>query len=81
MGFDTITWTCCCCEKQVEETFMETDERMCMDCEEQEYCEHENKTYQQEELENNVPESYTCDDCGKDLDIPEPDWDLMRKGK
>ena len=81
MSFDTITWTCCCCEKQVEETFMETDERMCMDCEEEEYCVHENITYQQEEFENNVPESYTCDDCGKDLDIPEPDWDLMRKGK
>ena len=37
MGFDTITWTCCKCEKQVEEKFMETDERMCIDCEEQEY--------------------------------------------
>ena len=81
MGFDTITWTCCKCEKQVEEKFMETDERMCMDCEEHEYCEHENKTFQPDELEHNVPESYTCDDCGKDLNIPEPDWDSMREGK
>ncbi len=34
---DYITWTCCCCEKQVEEKFMETDERMCDDCMEKEY--------------------------------------------
>jgi len=27
-----ITWTCCQCEKQVEEQFMDTDERMCEDC-------------------------------------------------
>ena len=32
-----ITWTCCKCENQVEEQFMNTDERMCEDClEEQE---------------------------------------------
>ena len=34
---DYITWTCCCCEKQVEEKFMETDERMCDECMEKEY--------------------------------------------
>ena len=27
-----ITWTCCKCENQVEEQFMNTDERMCEDC-------------------------------------------------
>jgi hypothetical protein len=43
------------------------------------YCNHEHKTYQAEERDTNVPESYTCDNCGKDLDIPEPDWDLMNK--
>ena len=30
------TWTCCQCEKQVEEQFMDTDERMCEDCMEEE---------------------------------------------
>ena len=44
-------------------------------------CEHLNATYQAEELDTNVPESYTCDDCNKDLNIPEPDWDSMREGK
>ena len=42
-------------------------------------CEHINKTYQAEERDTNVPESYTCNDCGEELDIPEPDFDLMRK--
>ena len=31
-----IRWTCCQCEKQVEEQFMDTDERMCEDCMEEE---------------------------------------------
>ena len=31
-----ITWTCCKCENQVEEQFMDTDERMCEDCIEEE---------------------------------------------
>ena len=35
-------------------------------------CKHTNKTYQPQERENNVGESYTCDECGKDFDIPEP---------
>jgi len=43
-------------------------------------CEHDNTTYQAREWDTNVPESYTCDDCGKELDN-EPDWDLMREGK
>ena len=30
------------------------------------YCNHEYKTYQAEERDTNVPESYTCDNCGKD---------------
>ena len=44
-----------------------------------ELCEHEKKTYQAPEKDTNVPELYTCDDCGEELDIPEPDWDLMNK--
>jgi len=36
---DYITWTCCSCEKQVEEKFMDTDERMCDDCMDEEYYE------------------------------------------
>ena len=44
-------------------------------------CEHYFKTYQAEEKDTNIPESYTCDECGKELDIPEPDFDLMGKEK
>ena len=38
-------------------------------------CEHENKTYQAKEWDTNVPESYTCDECGKEFDIPEPSFE------
>ena len=50
------------------------EEEQCEEC-----CEHENKTYQAEEKDTNVGESYTCEDCGADLDMPEPDWDAMAK--
>ena len=40
-------------------------------------CEHRNRHYQPEEYDTNVPESYNCEDCGAELEIPEPDWDLM----
>ena len=40
-----------------------------------EECEHENKTYQAKEWDTNVPESYTCDECGKEFDIPEPSFE------
>ena len=40
---------------------------------EQAECEHQTKTYQEREFENNVPASYTCDDCGCDLEIPNGD--------
>jgi len=43
------------------------------------FCKHENKVYQPREWDTNVPESYHCDDCGKEYDIPEPDWDLWNK--
>jgi len=42
-------------------------------------CDHKNKFYQPEERDTNIPESYTCDDCGKEFDIPEPDFDLNNK--
>jgi hypothetical protein len=42
-------------------------------------CDHKNKFYQPEEIDTNIPESYTCDDCGKEFDIPEPDFDLNNK--
>ena len=59
---------------------------------EQELCEHKNPNYQPTEYHEtdvgiviltniSIHESYTCDDCGTELDIPEPDWDLMREGK
>tara|TARA_R110000823_G_scaffold105127_1_gene223476 strand:+ start:190 stop:378 length:189 start_codon:yes stop_codon:yes gene_type:complete len=42
-------------------------------------CKHKNKTYQANEPDVNVKESYSCDDCGIELPLPEPDWDLMNK--
>ena len=42
-------------------------------------CNHKNKFYQPEETDTNIPESYTCDDCGKEFDIPEHDFDLNNK--
>ena len=42
-------------------------------------CDHKNKFYQPEETDTNIPESYTCDDCGKEFDIPEHDFDLNNK--
>lgn len=42
-------------------------------------CEHNNTTYQPAEWDTNTPESYSCDDCGEELELPEPDWDLMIK--
>ena len=42
-------------------------------------CNHKNQFYQPEERDTNIPESYTCNDCGKEFDIPEPDFDLNNK--
>jgi len=47
----------------------------------QAHCEHDHTTYQEEELGTHTPRSLTCNDCGKELDIPEPDWSAMREGK
>ena len=41
-------------------------------------CVHQECTFQQSEPDINVPESYTCDACGKELKLPEPDEDTMR---
>ena len=40
------------------------------------FCEHINTEYQPEEKDTSVVEGLVCTDCGKDLDPPEPDWDL-----
>jgi len=69
-------YTCCECENQFPLSQMEIDERMCQDCFD---CEHDSATYQPWEQDNNVPESYTCDDCGKELELPEPDYMLQSK--
>ena len=46
----------------------------------QKECSHENVEHQPAEYDTNVPEAYTCKDCGMDLDPPpEPDWDLLAK--
>ena len=45
---------------------------------EQSECEHKDTEYQPYEEDTNIPESYNCLDCGKDLPIPEPDEDELR---
>lgn len=42
-------------------------------------CTHLNQDYQPAEFDTNASESLTCEDCGDDLLIPEPDWDTMGK--
>jgi cellulose biosynthesis protein BcsQ len=42
------------------------------------FCKHENTEYQPAEPDNNIHESYTCENCGIDLPLPEPDEDTMR---
>ena len=44
-------------------------------------CQHpkDEMEYQAKEEDTNVPESYNCLDCGKDLPIPEPDEDELRE--
>jgi len=39
-------------------------------------CSHDNLYYQPYEPENNAPESLTCEDCGIDMNEPEPDWSV-----
>ena len=51
---DYITWTCCSCEKQVEEKFMETDERMCDECMDEEYSDLPDKMVADEHMRNEV---------------------------
>ena len=51
---DYITWTCCSCEKQVEEKFMETDERMCDECMDEEYSDLPDKMVEDEHMRNEV---------------------------
>tara|TARA_R100000458_G_C8255929_1_gene232078 strand:- start:383 stop:931 length:549 start_codon:yes stop_codon:yes gene_type:complete len=65
---------CVMCGKSIEKELL-CDDSCCWQC----TCEHTIKTYQPEEKDNNVPESYTCDECGTDLPIPEPDWDAIVK--
>ena len=53
---DYITWTCCSCEKQVEEKFMDTEERMCDDCMDEEYADSDlpDKMVEDEHTRNEV---------------------------
>ena len=41
-------------------------------------CSHENTEYQPAEWENNVHESYNCEDCGIELPLPEIDEDSLK---
>ena len=51
---DYITWTCCSCEKQVEEKFMETDERMCDECMDEEYSDLPDQMVADKHMRNEV---------------------------
>ena len=44
----------------------------------EENTQHKNAEYQAREEDTNVPDDYYCLDCGKQLDIPEPDEDELR---
>ena len=44
----------------------------------EENCIHAECTFQPFEHDTNVKESYSCDACGKELELPEPDEDTMR---
>ena len=39
----------------------------------QKYCEHKHPEYIPNEDDTNVSEQLICNDCGMDLDLPEPD--------
>ena len=43
------------------------------------HCEHKNPIHQPKEPDTGIGESYTCDDCGVDLDPPEFDEMLYAK--
>ena len=43
------------------------------------HCTHENIEHQRADYDTNVDSVYTCMDCGKDLEPPETDWDLLVK--
>jgi hypothetical protein len=40
-------------------------------------CEHLEQEYQPEEPESNAHESLTCVDCGEDLQLDEPDYEVI----
>ena len=67
-------FTCIKCELPFSYFSYDLDERMCNNC--LESCEHENCEYQASEPDNNVPEDYYCLDCGEQLPIPEPDYEV-----
>ena len=53
-----------------------TEELAQADCEKK--TEHKNDEYVAEDQEHGIKEHMYCLDCGKELDIPEPDEDMMR---
>jgi hypothetical protein len=59
------------------------DNDMCTSCKEHAdgVCEEHVPFYQQAEPENNVQESYTCEECGDDLPYEEQDWDQEAKDR
>lgn len=66
-----------CCSSVV---YDDTD--ICSECLEHcdtycEECEHSTTTYQPWEQDTNAQESLTCDDCGAELDLPEPHGELL----
>lgn len=69
-----------CCGAQFNEPGY-PDNDICGACKEhaEGLCDEHVPYYQPREEENNVPESYTCEECGEDLPAPEPDWDTLGK--
>jgi len=79
--FVNIVWmtrmlTCIKCEHKYDALTGDPEERMCEDCLYQSYCPHDNEEYQAAEPENNVIEGMVCEDCGVELPIPEPNYEV-----
>ena len=70
-------FTCTECGFGYDANTGDVDERMCNDCIDQYYCDHDNEEYQPAEPDNNVKEGMVCADGGAELPIPEPNYGVQ----
>ena len=79
-------YTCHECLRKYTKDTGNVDERKCDICIDEylqelnkEHCEHKNTEWIPSEPEINVQEDNICLDCGKSVDFPQPNWDLIIK--